>query len=61
MSEELYSTLKERLIKRLENKNSVELLDKVLNWLKEGGGKEVERKIRERVEMIMAGVEGKGD
>lgn len=50
--------LKEKLVKRLENKDSIDLLNKVLNWLKEGGGIEVERRVRERIEMIMAGVGG---
>jgi len=42
---------------KLPRKESLRLLDEVLAWFREGGGAEVERRVRERIELISAGVE----
>jgi hypothetical protein len=41
---------------KLRRKESLRLLDEVLAWFREGGGAEVERRVRERMELISAGV-----
>jgi len=57
MSEDMLAKLRTALGGKLRRKESLRLLDEVLAWFREGGGAEVERRVRERMELISAGVE----
>lgn len=53
---DFHQMLVEKLASRLEEKEHESLLKEILEWYEEGGSKQVETRLRDRIDLLLHGV-----